>query len=165
MTTLYLRQLYHYESTMSTMSMQVVETAIPPPSRELANIPCLVCLCPFPDMSPCSCQVIPVGLCSAFLMESLCTVTHHILQTRFLALLLCLRPCYLEACVTVHFAFSSLVFLSAELLCSLLALIGVSLVSRAFWKGSVTLHCCHYHGFCCFRCVSLPPSHPVIRLY
>lgn len=109
---------------------------------------------------------IPVGLCSTFSLKRPCTSIRHVPQIPSPGIALPdLKLCCLGACVDVHFAFSSLGILSAGLLCSLLTVVGVPLVSHAFWKGSAALRCCHCHGFCCFRDFSLVPTLCTMRLH
>ena len=65
----------------------------------------------------------------------------------------------------VVFVSSSLPWFSLSwLLCFLLILIGVSLVSQAFWKSSVALHCCHCRCFSCFTGFSWPHP-PMVKLH
>lgn len=88
--------------------MCVVGMAIP--SRELAHIPCLVCLHPFPDVSSCSWQV---STCGVFRGEPRHCHTLHFADGVPDNCCLAQDSC-LGACVDVHIAFSFLGFLSAS---------------------------------------------------
>lgn len=121
--------------------------------RELASVSCLVRLHPFPDVSSCSWHV------------STCGVRHgeHVSCHT--------RHCQIRSPGIVTLAESSAWSMGWCPLCFLLpwfpfhwvALLSPCscwcvLVSRVFWKSSVTLCCSHCHCFCCYRCCSWPCS-------